>query len=255
MNKRKNRRLAWLIVLLLVLSLTITVTAEATESCVITVESTEAKAGEQVAVEVRISENPGFTNFGIVLDYDREKLELVSLTPAALCGELAFGTVEWSPAQDEQAKNSTAFDQTKVYGYVVCASETQITGNGTLVTAVFQVKDSVNGTASVTPIVSYIRDNTALFSFFAPVNAEVNDGAVTIEEYTIVYGDVSGDGEVSSVDAAMTYAVHNGKLNFSKEQELAADVSGDGEVSSVDAALIYAFHNGKLKQFPVETMS
>ena len=255
MKKRKSRWIAWMIVLALMLSLTVTVTAEATESCVITAESVAAKAGEQVTVAVSISENPGFTNFGIALDYDREKLELVSLTSAELCGEMALGSTAWNPAQDEQAKNNVAFEQTKTYGYVVCASETQITGNGTLFSAVFQVKDSVNGTATVTPIVSYIRDNTALFSFFAPVNAEVNAGVVTVEGKTILYGDVNGDEEVSSIDAAMTYAVHNGKLTFTNEQMLAADVSGDSEVSSIDAALIYAFHNGKLKQFPVESMS
>ena len=70
---------------------------------------------------------------------NREKLELVSLTPAELCGEMAFGSTAWNPAQDEQAKNHAAFEQTKTYGYVVCASETQITGNGTLFSAVFQV--------------------------------------------------------------------------------------------------------------------
>ena len=255
MKKRKSRWIAWLILLALMLSLTVTVTAEATKSCVITAESVAAKAGEQVTVAVSISENPGFTNFGIALDYDREKLEQFSLTPAELWGEMALGSTAWNPAQDEQAKNHAAFEQTKTYGYVVCASETQITGNGTLFSAVFQVKDSVNGTAAVTPIVGYIRDNTALFSFFAPVNAEVTAGIVTIEEGTVLYGDVNGDGRINSTDAAITYAVHNGKRAFTAEQAVAGDVNGDGKINSTDAALIYAVHNGKRKDFPVESMS
>ena len=121
--------------------------------------------------------------------------------------------------------------------------------------AVFQVKDSVNGTAAVTPIVGYIRDNTALFSFFAPVNAEVTAGIVTIEEGTVLYGDVNGDGRINSTDAAITYAVHNGKRAFTAEQAVAGDVNGDGKINSTDAALIYAVHNGKRKDFPVESMS
>ena len=253
MKKRKSRWIAWLIVLVLMVSLTVTVAAEATESCVITAESVAAKAGEQVTVAVSISENPGFTNFGIALDYDREKLELVSLTPAAMCGEMAFGSTAWNPAQDEQAKNHAGFDQTKTYGYVVCASETQITDHGTLFSAVFQVKEAAQGTAAVTPIVSYIRDNTALFSFFAPVNAEVNAGAVAVEEKTILYGDVNGNGRIEAIDAAVTYMHVNKKIKLDAQQQVAADINGNGKIEAIDAAGIYMYVNKKLTSFPVES--
>ena len=77
---------------------------------------------------------------------------------------------------------------------------------------------------------------------------------VTFEEDTSSYlpGDVNGDGKVNSTDAALTYAVHNGKRSFTQAQQQAADVNGDGKVNSTDAALIYAVHNGKRQTFPIE---
>ena len=75
---------------------------------------------------------------------------------------------------------------------------------------------------------------------------------LTVEEPQIVYGDVNGDGKVNSTDAALTYAVHNGKRSFTQAQQQAADVNGDGKINSTDAALIYAVHNGKRQTFPIE---
>lgn len=68
----------------------------------------------------------------------------------------------------------------------------------------------------------------------------------------ILYGDVNGDGKVSSADAAIAYASHRGKVTLNEKQKVAADVNGDGKVNSADAALIYAYHRGKLTKFPVE---
>ena len=75
---------------------------------------------------------------------------------------------------------------------------------------------------------------------------------LTVEEPQIMYGDVNGDGKVNSTDAALTYAVHNGKRSFTQAQQQAADVNGDGKINSTDAALIYAVHNGKRQTFPIE---
>lgn len=66
----------------------------------------------------------------------------------------------------------------------------------------------------------------------------------------IVFGDLSGDGEVSSSDAALLYRYAGGKAELTEAQLAAADVNGDGEVNSVDAALIYRYVNGKIAQFP-----
>lgn len=62
-------------------------------------------------------------------------------------------------------------------------------------------------------------------------------------------GDVDNNGEINALDAAMVYAIANGKTEATEAQLEAADVNGDGEVTPMDAALIYAYANGKITQF------
>ncbi|MDO4489061.1 MAG: dockerin type I repeat-containing protein [Eubacteriales bacterium] len=75
---------------------------------------------------------------------------------------------------------------------------------------------------------------------------------IKVEGANVNYGDINGDGVISSTDAAMIYRYSNGKFTFTDEQKAAADVNGDGVISSTDAALVYRKSNGKLAKFPVE---
>ncbi len=84
-------------------------------------------------------------------------------------------------------------------------------------------------------------------------NREIFEAELHFEdEVSVIYADINGDAEITARDAAMTYAIVNGKLDADEEQLLAADVNGDGEVTARDAAMIYAYVNGKLASFPVE---
>jgi len=69
---------------------------------------------------------------------------------------------------------------------------------------------------------------------------------------TILYGDVSGEGEVSAYDAALVAQAAVGLITLTAEQIQAADVSGEGEVSAYDAALIAQKAVGLINKFPVE---
>lgn len=71
-------------------------------------------------------------------------------------------------------------------------------------------------------------------------------------EEPALYGDVNGDSRINAADAAITYAIANGKRTATADQTVAADVSGDGKINAADAALIYAYANGKRTGFPVE---
>ncbi len=75
------------------------------------------------------------------------------------------------------------------------------------------------------------------------------DNYTDVLEYVI--GDVNSDGEITARDAAMAYAIVNGKYDPSDSRTLAANVNGDGEITARDAAMIYACVNGKLASFPV----
>lgn len=59
-------------------------------------------------------------------------------------------------------------------------------------------------------------------------------------------GDVNNDGLVDDVDAALVYAIANGKLTADLSQQDAADINGDGQVTAKDAEIIYAFYLGEL---------
>ena len=68
-------------------------------------------------------------------------------------------------------------------------------------------------------------------------------------EPQILLGDVNGDGKVTNLDAALTYAAYNGTLTMTNAQRAAADVNKDGKVTNLDAALIYSYYNGTLGSF------
>ena len=72
-------------------------------------------------------------------------------------------------------------------------------------------------------------------------------------EEPVLYGDVNGDSRINAADAAITYAIANGKRTATADQKIIADVSGDGKINAADAALIYAYANGKRSGFPVDS--
>ena len=65
------------------------------------------------------------------------------------------------------------------------------------------------------------------------------------------YGDVDGDGYVTSVDAQMVTQHIVGTITLTPDQFIRADVNGDGNVSGVDKQLIQQYVAGTIDTFPV----
>lgn len=237
-----RKKLTSLCVVLLMLWLCPAALAELNKSCTLSADSTTAAPGETVSIDVSISDNPGYTNFAIALDYDREKLELESITPNTGAGLSAVNT--------EYIMDSVS------YGFMNTASAEPVYDNGTLFTAKFLVKEAAEGEAEVKPILLYMRDNSAVFSVFEEIGASISFGAVNIESSQstpqIKYGDVNFDGRINSNDAALTYGYINGSWTFTDEQKLAADVNSDSKINSNDAATIYLYVNKSISIFPAE---
>ncbi len=61
---------------------------------------------------------------------------------------------------------------------------------------------------------------------------------------TLVYGDVSNDGSVTSDDALSVLRYTSGLSDFTDEQKAQADVDGDGDVTSADALLVLRSSTG-----------
>ena len=71
-------------------------------------------------------------------------------------------------------------------------------------------------------------------------------------EFTVLLGDVNGDGDVDTTDAYLIVMYYNEKLDLTEEQLLAADVDGNGEVDTTDAYYIVMYYNEKIDSFPAE---
>lgn len=129
---------------------------------------------------------------------------------------------------------------------------------------VYVTKDAApTNHAALTPIGQtdsegmYILDTATLSPGLYYITTDTWDPAVAILEVfpgeePPLYGDVNGDSRINAADAAITYAIANGKRTATADQTVAADVSGDGKINAADAALIYAYANGKRTSFPVE---
>lgn len=172
-----------LCLLLAVMLLGITALAADSTTCTVQAAAVTADAGETVDVTVSVVGNPGFTNFAILLDYDREALTLQSITPAESELLTAVNT-------DYKAADG------KSYGFVCAAGEDEQSGDGVLFTATFRVADGFTGSANITPIVQYIRNNEADHKVFAELAVQTASGTITPEntQVPVLAGDLDGNG-------------------------------------------------------------
>lgn len=208
------------------------------KGCTVCADSVSGRTGETVEVSIRMENNPGFTNFGIALDYDREKLELVSIQLTDdqgnpyLCGSWADSNIAW------ESENGS-------YGYVVCALAEEAAEDGVLFTATFRVADGADAEAAVTPVVKYLRSYEEQDLSFGAVDCTVAAGSVTVEAgEPLLMGDVNDDGELDTLDALLVYRAYIGLAELTEDQQLVADINEDGEWDTLDALLIYRVYKG-----------
>ena len=222
------------ILLAVLLSLVLPLSVLATEltSCTVTAESAAGAPGEEVTVEVRIGDNPGFTNFAIALDYDREHLTLKRINAKDgnthyLCGSNVSINEMWDAEEKE-------------YGFVVSASADPVKENGILFTVTFEIAADFVGEAQVTPVVQYIRNNEAVFSIFEQIHATVTAGAVT----SVLVGDVNGDGIIEYNDVMLAYKAFLGEAELTEAQMAVVDTNRSGTIEEAEYQAIYQIYIG-----------
>lgn len=206
-----------------------TVAAETT-NCTVSVDSVRSCAGEQIMVPVRITGNPGFTNAAIRMDYDREKLTLESLQTVDgdtiyLCGAQSSVNPAWT---DQEGKT---------YGYVNGASAGPIGEDGILFTATFLLKDTAKGSATVTPVVDYMRSNAENPAEFKDITTTTEAGAVIVMQR----GDINGDGKVTLQDVTLAYKAYKAKEPLS-ENEMAADFNRNGSIEESEMKEVFRLY-------------
>ncbi len=87
---------------------------------------------------------------------------------------------------------------------------------------------------------------------FAVGEITVYTAAEEVVEDPILYGDVNGDGKVTSLDAAQILKHDAMMITIEGDSLVAADVTGDGKVNSLDAAQILKYDAFMIDKFPVE---
>ena len=223
----------YLLVLLIVLGIPLTAAAQELTGCTVAAESVAAAPGAVVTVPVYISDNPGFTNFGIALDYDREQLSLQEIVlvdeeGTYLCSETSSANPAWADGDGTE------------YGYVTTASADKITGDGILFSVRFRVSESFSGSAAVTPKILYMRNNTAVLPVFEDVAVTAKAGTVT----RLVPGDYDGNGKITLNDVNALIDVYRSKTPLSEDLMNAVDLNGDGKITLNDVnGLIDIYRN------------
>ena len=217
---------------LLSLAIPLTVMASELTNCTVMADSVAGEPGETVTVAVKIADSPGFTNFAIALDYDREHLTLKSIETQNgddpyLCGSNVSINKTWDEGEKE-------------YGFVVSASADPVKENGILFTVTFEIAADFVGEAQVTPVVQYIRNNEAVFSIFEEIHATVTDGMIT----SVLVGDVNGDGIIEYNDVMMAYKAFLGETELTAEQLASVDTNGNGTVEEAEYQAIYQIYIG-----------
>lgn len=218
------------ILLALLLMACLPLTAAASETvCTVSADAVTGEAGGQVSVPIRISDNPGFTNFGIALDYDRELLTLLSIRPETdLCGGLVSANTAWQSAE------------AGVYGYVTCASAGEIAEDGILFTATFQISEDFADAAEVVPVVRYLRSNEADPAVFEEIAVQAKAGTV---QRQLLAGDFDGNGAVSLREAAKVIRCFSGIEALTEAEKPLVDTDGDGSVSLEEVTAVLNNYN------------
>lgn len=189
--------------------------ATAANSPVFAVENVTASKGETVEVEVTVANNPGVVSFQLVVSYDEDVLELVSVSDGD------FNGMNYS----EISANPFAINW-------INTLNPNNTTNGTAATLTFRVKDSASlGKSDIA--LSYDPDNVFNYDY-DNVEFDAIGGSVTVTEKNVSVEaigniDYTVSGQVVTVDHEVACKV--GYLVDGAYVAITAVANGDGTYS------------------------
>lgn len=173
----------------------------------------------------------GVVAYEVVIEFNPEHLEIVEV-----------GIPEDGPAGEGWLLD---WNVTEAHLHISASGPEPLPGGGPIARIQFAIGEDVPiGETDELPIVEAMLNEGE-----PPV--EVDGGSITYGE--VMYGDVSGNGEIQAFDASLILGFLAGNIELSEEQQEIGDVSGDDELSSLDAGLILAYTVGNIDDFPVVT--
>ncbi|MBL7108394.1 MAG: hypothetical protein ISS38_03775, partial [Candidatus Cloacimonetes bacterium] len=203
---------------------------EGLDDVVITAPNVQVNLNQTFEVGISTSElleDWGVISYEVVLTYDKN---IISYDSYSLDGTIAEGgMVALNP---DWGANSLKVSYMNMY---------PISGEGDVIKISFNAI-SVGTTSLV--LSDFVYNMTNIINFV--------DGEVVVSESSVVYGDIDGNGEIQSYDAALALQFSASLIEFEAWQIIAADVDGNGLVQSYDAALILQYSAGLIDEFPIE---
>ena len=207
-------------------------------------KTTYAQPGDTVTMPVFIT---NFEDFSIsasqfVMNFDTSKLQFIDISKDSSDFIKDWPLFNWL----QSGSNITI---------AMGGAQTPISyGEGELIRSRFLVKPSTSrGDSCIIVLKDIIIDES-----FNMVKATSNDGKIIIGDFSILYGDVTGNNDVNIFDAQKVLAYVVGSISLPDSiccpnfTVAVADVSGNGSITSYDAALIFQYSVGMLQEFPVE---
>ena len=177
----------------------------------------------KLTLTVSLGSNPGINTLVARLGYDSKALTLLSVTNGTVFSE---------------ANNGSMFEVNVANNPLVLYFEENsignITANGVVATLEFTVneqKEDYGFTLTVD------NDNTfGCGEGIVPV--DVPFAEPTVKEFTVIPGDVNGDGKVNAVDGNLIKKIVLGSTTPTPAEQAASDLNGDGKVNAVDSNLL-----------------
>ena len=205
---------------------------------VITVGDVQTMPGKTVTVPVSIAGNPGFAGFTFTITAD-EGLSLTKISKAGILSESESGAMTPNVAK----------------GQVNWTNYSNDLGDGDLLLLTFNVdENAADGNYHVRLALKDGKDSNFVNEHERSIPACFVDGTVTVS--SVVYGDLSGDEDITSSDCVMLARYLVGLQEFTWKQLTAADVNHDGDVTAADAVMLAKFIVGLIDSIeePEDTM-
>ncbi len=174
-----------------------------------------------VKIPIKITNNPGFSTFGIIVNYDSSLLVPLSVENGKIWGSNFAGNPDYEPGQ------------ISINGMDI----KNVTTTGDLCYITFKVNDSVKENVStelsitVNELFRYDGNYASL-----PMRSIVTKGIVDIQN--VVEGDINFDGHITAMDATQALLCGLGVKNLTGTAFNAADTNKDGIITPIDATNI-----------------
>ena len=210
-----------LVTVMMAMLLPVNVLASA-EPCLV-VSNVQGMPGSKVTVTVSLKNSPGFGGIAYDVRYDNTALKLVSY-------ELGLGKDICTDSGIDTYADKMNFQY---------AGTSNVTGDGVLVSLVFEILKTTAGTTEVKVIPE--KGTSFYYEGRKEIDFTLSQSAGKVTVVNLLPGDVTGDGKVDIKDYSRILS-HVKKLNvFTDPQILScADVTGDGKVDIKDYSRVLA---------------